>query len=169
MIKSSPNRYDYIFTGAGCAGLSLLMQLVSSGKFADKRILLIDKAPKNTNDRTWCFWETEEGLFEPIVHKRWNAAWYHTDRFSRLLDLYPFQYKMIRGIDFYNYCFDLITQQPNFFILLQKVDSVFSENETGVISKSGAFLRYGELMLGQGREAAKSYLKENKENNFILN
>jgi len=35
--------------------------------------------------------------------------------------------------------------------------------ETGVISKSGAFLRYGELMLGQGREAAKSYMKDNPE------
>jgi recombination protein RecA len=35
--------------------------------------------------------------------------------------------------------------------------------ETGVISKSGAFLRYGEEMLGQGREAAKSYLKENPD------
>lgn len=35
--------------------------------------------------------------------------------------------------------------------------------ETGVISKSGAFLRYGEEMIGQGREAAKQYLKENPE------
>ncbi len=35
--------------------------------------------------------------------------------------------------------------------------------DTGVISKTGAFLRYGELMLGQGREAAKMYLKENPE------
>lgn len=33
--------------------------------------------------------------------------------------------------------------------------------EMGVISKSGAFLRYGEEMIGQGREAAKQYLKEN--------
>lgn len=32
--------------------------------------------------------------------------------------------------------------------------------ETGVIQKSGAFLRYGETMLGQGREAAKMFLKE---------
>jgi len=35
--------------------------------------------------------------------------------------------------------------------------------ETGVIQKSGAFLRYGELMLGQGREAARQYLMENKD------
>jgi recombination protein RecA len=35
--------------------------------------------------------------------------------------------------------------------------------ETGVVSKSGAFLRYGEDMLGQGREAAKQYLRENPD------
>ncbi len=35
--------------------------------------------------------------------------------------------------------------------------------ETGVVSKTGAFLRYQELMLGQGREAAKMYLKENPD------
>ncbi|MBP6913495.1 MAG: recombinase RecA [Candidatus Levybacteria bacterium] len=35
--------------------------------------------------------------------------------------------------------------------------------ETGVIQKSGAFLRYGELMLGQGRESAKAYLTEHKD------
>lgn len=33
--------------------------------------------------------------------------------------------------------------------------------ELNVISKSGAFLRYGQIMLGQGREAAKTFLKEN--------
>lgn len=35
--------------------------------------------------------------------------------------------------------------------------------EMGVISKAGAFLRYGETMIGQGRENAKSYLRENPE------
>ncbi len=33
--------------------------------------------------------------------------------------------------------------------------------ELGVISKSGAFLKYEQHMLGQGREAAKIFLKEN--------
>lgn len=35
--------------------------------------------------------------------------------------------------------------------------------EMGVIQKAGAFLRYGDLMLGQGREAAKAYLSEHKD------
>ncbi|HVZ12252.1 MAG TPA: recombinase RecA [Patescibacteria group bacterium] len=35
--------------------------------------------------------------------------------------------------------------------------------ETGAVSKAGAFLRYGDIMLGQGREAAKLYLKDNPD------
>ena len=35
--------------------------------------------------------------------------------------------------------------------------------EMGIVSKSGAFLRYGEQMLGQGRAAAMDFLKENKD------
>lgn len=131
MIKSSPNKYHYIFTGAGCAGLSLLVRLVSSGKFTDKRILLIDRSAKNVNDRTWCFWETSPGLFEPIVHKTWDSAWYHSDRFSRLLDLAPYRYKMIRGIDFYTHCFSIIRQQSNVEVLNAPVDAV-DYDETSV-------------------------------------
>ncbi|OGE26694.1 recombinase RecA [Candidatus Daviesbacteria bacterium RIFCSPHIGHO2_02_FULL_39_12] len=33
--------------------------------------------------------------------------------------------------------------------------------ELGIVSKSGAFIKWGEKMLGQGRQAAISYLKEN--------
>lgn len=35
--------------------------------------------------------------------------------------------------------------------------------DMGVVGKSGAFLRYGETMLGQGRANAISYLKENPD------
>ena len=42
-----------------------------------------------------------------------------------------------------------------------------------IVDKSGAWLNYGEIRLGQGRENAKKYLIENKElakeiNNKIL-
>ncbi len=35
--------------------------------------------------------------------------------------------------------------------------------EMGIIQKSGAFFRFGELMLGQGKDATKIFLKENPE------
>jgi recombination protein RecA len=34
--------------------------------------------------------------------------------------------------------------------------------ELGIVNKSGAFYRYGEEMLGQGKEATKMFLKENQ-------
>jgi lycopene beta-cyclase len=61
-------RYDYIIAGAGAAGLSLLTRMIACGKFSDKKILIIDKAAKTVNDRTWCFWEKEQGFFEDIVY-----------------------------------------------------------------------------------------------------
>ncbi len=126
-------RYDYIIAGAGCAGLSLAMHLIKSGRFANKKILLVDSTVKNANDRTWCFWEDEPGLFEPVVHKQWASLWFFGDGFYKDLSIKPYKYKMIRGIDFYNFCIDTISAQQNFEWLQASVDSVFSDNETGVV------------------------------------
>lgn len=103
--------YDYIIAGAGCAGLSLVVRLVASGKFRDKKILLIDKSPRVQNDHTWCFWETSPGFFEPVVHKQWSQLHFHSDNRSSLLNIDPFSYKMIRAIDFYRYCFEQLEKQ----------------------------------------------------------
>jgi len=102
---SLSSKYDFIFLGAGCATLSIVMRMIKSGKFNDKKILLIDKESKTKNDRTWCFWEKENGFFDEIVYKKWDKLAFFSDEFSDTLDISPYQYKMIRGIDFYNYCF----------------------------------------------------------------
>nr|MBA4168638.1 lycopene cyclase [Chitinophagaceae bacterium] len=85
------DKYDYLIAGSGAAGLSLLMHMIGSGKFTGKRILLVDRAPKNTNDRTWCFWEREAGLFEQVVHKRWNKMWFHDRSAPALHSIAPYQ------------------------------------------------------------------------------
>jgi lycopene beta-cyclase len=127
------SKYDFIICGAGCAGLSLLMHMIESGRFADKKILLVDQEEKKRNDRTWCFWETHPDLFENIVYRQWQKIWYHDNGFSRLMDILPYQYKMIRGIDFYTYCFQKINQQPNIDILLEPVQGVKTEGEKAVL------------------------------------
>jgi lycopene beta-cyclase len=133
-LENNPaNRYHYIITGAGCAGLSLLMHFIASGKFADKKILLIDRSPKNANDRTWCFWETNAGLFEPIVKKEWRKVSFYADDVSRTLDIAPYRYKMIRGIDFYQHCFNIIAQQKNIDVLYETVERI-DERENFVVA-----------------------------------
>jgi lycopene beta-cyclase len=109
------------------------MQMVDSGAFRDKKILLVDKDPKQANDRTWCFWQQEEGLFESIVYKQWQRLWFYGDNYSTELHLEPYHYKMIRGADFYRYCFERIRAESNIDILFEEVQEVFSNSQTGVV------------------------------------
>ena len=109
--------YDYIIAGAGAAGLSLLTRMISSSNFSEKKFLVIDRAPKRSNDRTWCFWEKDTGFFEEIVYRKWKRLSFHSLQFNAELSIEPYQYKMIRGIDFYNWCFDKINRQKNIEIV----------------------------------------------------
>ena len=125
--------YDYIIAGAGAAGLSLLTRIIASGKFSDKKILLIDRAPKTSNDRTWCFWEKENSFFEEIVYRKWDRLLFESSTFSESLDIAPYQYKMIRGIDFYNFCFHLIKQQANIDVVYGEIRfERLNENKTSL-------------------------------------
>ncbi|MEO0066810.1 MAG: hypothetical protein RI983_2136 [Bacteroidota bacterium] len=105
--------YDYIIAGAGCAGMSLLMRLASDSFFSSKKILVVDADDKSLNDRTWCFWEKEADIFEPVVHHVWEELDFFSNHFSTVMDIAPYQYKMIRGIDFYNYVKNKIASASN--------------------------------------------------------
>lgn len=108
-----PIHYHYIITGAGCAGSSLLMRMMQEDFFRDKKILVLDHSAKNSNDRTWCFWEKEAGLFESIVYHRWSILQFYSDSFFRELSIEPYQYKMIRGIDLYDHVRQMSAQHAN--------------------------------------------------------
>jgi lycopene beta-cyclase len=128
----SVKNYDLIISGLGCAGLSLAVRLSKAGLTVGKRILLIDREHKNSNNRTWCFWEMGPGFFEEIVHKTWDHAWFHSNDFSKLLELEPYVYKMIRGLDFYQHCMKIINDDQAFEIIYDEVLSVQSTEGVGV-------------------------------------
>lgn len=112
--------YHYIFTGSGLSALMTVYEMVLSGKFEDKTILLIEEDSKKTNDRTWCFWD-ENNLFEEVVSKKWNLALFADKNYKRKLNLEPYQYKMIKGLDFYKLVFDTISKHSNIHFINQKV------------------------------------------------
>jgi lycopene beta-cyclase len=112
--------YHYIFTGSGLSALMTVYEMILSKKFKDKSILILDQNPKKINDRTWCFWD-EKQSFDEIVSKKWDVALFADAAFRRDLELHPYQYKMIRGLDFYNLVFDLISKQDNIHFANQKV------------------------------------------------
>ncbi|OEJ98825.1 lycopene cyclase [Flavivirga aquatica] len=93
--------FDYIIIGNGLAGLQLALKMVSDSFFKDKNIALIDPLEKNTNDKTWSFWEKEPSKWNHISYKSWKSATVHTSKKTIHLQLAPYTYKTIRSIDFY--------------------------------------------------------------------
>ena len=112
--------YHYIFTGTGLSSMMTVYEMVVSGNFKDKSILLIDENAKKTNDRTWCFWD-EKNTFDNIISKSWNTALFADSHVERVLDLSPYQYKMIKGLDFYTLILETILKESNIHFIQQKV------------------------------------------------
>ena len=104
--------------------MSLMMRMMKEPFFKNKQILVIDQSTKTTNDRTWCFWEKETGLFESIVNHRWHKAAFFSDAFSSILELSPYQYKIIRGIDLYSFVKQEATKHNNIEWRNEKVISI---------------------------------------------
>lgn len=147
------NQFNYIISGAGAAGLSLLMRMIRHPFFFDKKILVVDRQPKVHNDRTWCFWEQGSGLFEPLVHHRWQKMHFYSPRFSELLDLYPYEYKMIRGADFYSYVIEQAQLRPNITIQYGNVEALGNTGSGGFVLLDGEMITadyvFNSIMFGK--------------------
>ena len=116
-LINKTQHFDYIILGAGAAGLMLADAMGADPFFQDKSILLIDKNLKQANDRTWCFWERGEGRFDHLVHASWTTLYFGGTAFKKRMDIAPYSYKMIRGIDFYTDCLQRINRYSNITFL----------------------------------------------------
>ena len=113
------------------------MRMLENRQFADKKILLIDKVAKTQNDRTWCYWESGEGFFEGIIHKKWDTISFFSSDYSSDMTITPYQYKMIRGVDFYKYCFDKISAYASVELVYGEVKSFSRSGNKFTLSIDG--------------------------------
>jgi len=93
--------YDYIIVGGGSSGLMTAYRMSKDVFFDDKSILILDKIKKNENDRTWCYWETENDEWNDIVSASWKNIIFKSEFHKAEECIAPYQYKMIRSKDFY--------------------------------------------------------------------
>ena len=124
--------YDYILTGAGLSALMTVCKMIQSTRFQDKSILLIDENAKKTNDRTWCFWSKNPEDWQNVVSEKWDSALFANENFRRDLDLQPYQYNCVKGLDFYSQAFDLFSKHDSITFLNQKVVAI-EETESHVL------------------------------------
>ncbi|MGN6510637.1 MAG: lycopene cyclase family protein [Chitinophaga sp.] len=130
--------YHYIIAGAGCAGLSLAVHFADCARLQGKRVLIIDKDTDVDNNRAWCFWETAPGIFETIVHRRWEKVWFHgADGISSLLHIRPYTYKMVRATDFYRHARSIIRRRSSFYFRQLHIEKMWSEKDYAFIRAGG--------------------------------
>jgi lycopene beta-cyclase len=131
--------YNYIFSGAGLSSLMTLVKMADNGLLEGKKVLVVEPEAKNTNDRTWCYWEKGTGNWDAIVLHQWEKAFFISkkNKIECLQGVY--NYKMIESSQFYSFCKEKLQKYDVKWLK----DSVISFNEQSekveIITHSSAF------------------------------
>lgn len=96
--------YDVVIIGAGAAGLTLAHHMGQVNERRDRplRAVLVEAppGPHTPPPRTWCFWEPEGGLWDPLLTARWSdLTFIGLDGTEYRSSADPYVYKMLRSTD----------------------------------------------------------------------
>lgn len=119
--------------GAGCASLTFLYEILSLQQFLNKKILVIDSFLNKENDRTWCFWEKSANRYKKLENHNWANLNFYSHKFSKTLDIHPYNYKKIKGIDFYNFTLAHIKKFTNVTFLEDEIIAIENKNGLGYV------------------------------------
>jgi lycopene beta-cyclase len=128
--------YNYVMLGGGAAGLGLAFALVNS-PLADRKILIIDKEAKNSNDRTWSFWTRRPTPFDSIAYKSWAYLDFRGVEFQKRYQLDPYRYQTIRGIDYYRSIRSELAKHINVEWLQGYVEGVEDGSKVATVQVNG--------------------------------
>lgn len=111
--NTSVIQYDYVFIGMGASNGLMLLELIKRGYHHTKRIAVIEKAQKNTNDKTYCFWSSPDASIvkdlSSIIRYKYQFVQTNATKVQSIQDQ---PYHCIRSIDFYNFLHTTIASQP---------------------------------------------------------
>ncbi|MCC4211317.1 lycopene cyclase family protein [Leeuwenhoekiella parthenopeia] len=144
-MQNTSLHYDYLILGAGLSGLMLAQALVSDPYFKDKRILLLDKSEKNTNDRTWCFWSENTRDWDAVISKKWERIAFKGENFSAEIPLDSYSYNKIEGIDFYESVFRKLRASKQLTFKTEAFQSLTETSEYVEVTTSSATYTAGKV------------------------
>ena len=130
--------FDYMIVGGGCAGLSLAYRMSKHSYFKSKSILLVEPQEKNQNDRTWSYWSRDQKFYNDWAVKNWGELVFKGVDKNIDLEIDPYKFYTIRGIDFYNQTLPQINSCAQITQVKKKVTSVsFSEDLVELTTDDG--------------------------------
>ena len=130
-----PQKFDYIIIGSGLAGLQLAHKFSEDSFFTNLQIAIIDPSTKETNDKTWCFWEKGIGKWDELITKSWNQGKFISTEANLDLKLNPYSYKMLKSIDFYKFVKSTLKGKSNFHFILDEIKKIDESDSTAIGKK----------------------------------
>jgi lycopene beta-cyclase len=91
--------WDYLIIGGGASGLSLCWHLANSA-LRDRRVLVVDRDPHDDERRTFSYWARRPLPFDDLCVRSWDRIRVAGPGWDRVLDLGPYRYRTVRGVDF---------------------------------------------------------------------
>ncbi|WP_146064338.1 lycopene cyclase family protein [Algoriphagus boritolerans] len=138
--------YDYIFAGAGCAGLSLLHYLLES-ELKDSKILLIDPKINEIPDKTWCYWAENPLEIHPTEHiHSWNNLSFISNKSKITTNLGNLNYYHLNSLDFYRSIFKKLENHPQIKLVQDEVIELAEAKDTVIVkTKNQGFLQANQV------------------------
>lgn len=158
--EHEPFDFDLVILGGGAAGLLVIDRIIDDPWFGNWRILLIDKEEKQSDDRTWCYWEQGKGRYDHLLDSEWKEAVFKSIRGERVFDLAPYTYKMLRSAPFYNYVYPRVAKSSHVSFLRDKVLEV-SDSGSGVHIRTTQKMLKARKCLSSVRDLG--FLKDNAQ------
>ena len=130
-------QYDIIIAGGGCAGLSLLYQILNS-PLKQSSVLLVDRERKVENDHTWSFWSRGDSPFEELITHRWHRVLLY-ERGTQPLQrsLAPYTYRSLHAAHLYSFMHTLIKNNPQVEVCIGTIDAVSSNQQRATVVVNG--------------------------------
>ncbi len=124
MLKELSNKFDFLFVGLGASNCLLILRLHENGILNDKTFAVIEPNSKSINDKTFCFWATEEELLRlklnTLVSKSWDCL--EIGGIAKQV-INPLRYYYVKSIDLYNNTKDVLNDYQ-----FRLYDSQLTEN-----------------------------------------
>ncbi len=124
---------DYAVLGAGCAGLSLAVQLLRQG-LGSRRLIIVDRRTEFARDRTWCFWNAEPHPFEDAVTHTWPRWEVGDGRRSVIRESRRYRYQHLPADAFYRSALGKLRERDDVELRLgSEVGSVEDHGDRAIV------------------------------------
>ncbi len=133
MSNSLTEQADFLFIGLGAANCLLLLNMYENGLLHGKKIIIVEPDNKNVNDRTFCFWASEEELLNLNLGNLISSKWKQIKVAGReSQSISPLSYNHIRGIDLYKRVKEILKEQETkyYYQFFSETPTIQSESYT---------------------------------------